>query len=195
MYFSALQTMSSDRKIIIVAISGSLKSTSSNTSILRAISRFEMENVEYILWSGLDELPHFNPEKEEGTTAVANFKEHLKKADGIIISTPEYAFGVPGTLKNALDWTVSSGELNEKPVIAISASPMYEGGAKAMASLLLTLAALGTKMTEKSHLSIPDILKKINKDGEITHEKTKQDLTFIFDHLLNEIKNNRVKLQ
>ena len=171
-----------------MAISGSLKSTSSNTNILRAISQFKTENIDFILYTGLDELPHFNPEKEEGTPAVANFKEHLKKADGVIISTPEYAFGVPGTLKNALDWTVSSGELNEKPVIAISASPMYEGGLKAMTSLLLTLSALGTVMTEKSHLSIPNILKKINKEGDVIDPETQQDLRLIFEHLLNEIK-------
>lgn len=181
--------MNSVQKTTILAISGSLKSTSSNTAILRAISSFIPENVDYLLFNGLDELPHFNPEKEESTPAVINFKEHLRKADGIIISTPEYAFGVPGTLKNALDWTVSSGELNEKPVIAISASPMYEGGLKAMSSLLLTLGALGTKMTGKSHVSIPNILKKINKEGEVIDEETNQNLRSIFEHLLNEIKN------
>src|ERR1700749_1455607 len=108
-------------KINILAISGSLKSTSSNTAILKALSKFYPDLVNFTIYQGLDELPHFNPEKEMGNDSVRKFKEQLKKADGVIISTPEYAFGVPGTLKNALDWTVSSGELNEKPVIAISA--------------------------------------------------------------------------
>src|SRR3954469_24384219 len=117
--------MSSTNKLTIFAISGSLKSTSSNTTILRAISSFAENDVYFILFNGLEELPPFNPEKEEGTEAVKNFRKLLEEADGIIISTPEYAFGVPGVLKNALDWTVSSGELNEKPLIAISASPLY----------------------------------------------------------------------
>ena len=116
----------------------------------------------------------------------------MKEADGVIISTPEYAFGVPGALKNALDWTVSSGELNEKPTIAISASPLYEGGSKAMTSLLLTLNALGTKISSNSHLSIPNISKKINKEGEITEQQTITDLKSLFVTLLETIKNNRI---
>lgn len=174
-------------KINIVALSGSLKSSSSNTTILRVISQFKTKDVNFIIYEGLDELPHFNPDKEDGDAAVSRFKEHLKKADGVIISTPEYAFGVPGTLKNALDWTVSSGELNKKPVIAISASPLYEGGRKAMTSLLLTLGALGTSMTEKSHLSIPNIQKKLNASIEILDPQLEKDLKAIFNHLIEEI--------
>jgi chromate reductase len=176
-------------KLLIIGISGSLKSTSTNTNILREISNYRKEEVEFILFNGLDELPHFNPQKEEGTPAVANLRSILKRADGVVFSTPEYAFGVPGTLKNALDWTVSSGELNEKPVIAISASPMYEGGSKALASLLLTLGALGTIMPENSSLSIPNILKKISPQGEVTDEDTRKSLQTIFNTLIAAIKN------
>jgi NAD(P)H-dependent FMN reductase len=186
--------MSQHSKLTIIAISGSLKSTSSNTNILRALFKFKTESFDFILFDGLDQLPHFNPENEEGTKAVTNFKELLKQADGIIISTPEYAFGVPGTLKNALDWTVSSGELNEKPVIAISASPLYEGGSKAMTSLLLTLGALGTKMTEKSHLSIPNINKKINALAEILDPQLQEDLETILNHLIEEIHKSKMKV-
>src|SRR4051812_37876556 len=96
-------------KLKILAISGSLKSTSSNSNILKALSLYRKEEIEFILFENLGELPHFNPEKEEGTLAVAGFRKLLKEADGVVISTPEYAFGVPGVLKNALDWTVSSG--------------------------------------------------------------------------------------
>lgn len=180
-------------KLKILAISGSLKSTSSNTLILKALSRLKTQTVDFKIFTGLDELPHFNPEKEEGNSAVKLFKRAVKEADGIIISTPEYAFGVPGTLKNTLDWTVSSGEFKEKPVIAISASPMYEGGLKAMNSLLLTLKALGTQMNEKSHLSIPNILKKINKDAEIMDEDTKRSLTSLYDHLLEVVETHNNK--
>ncbi len=108
-------------------------------------------------------------------------------ADGIIISTPEYAFGVPGVLKNALDWLVSSGELNEKPVVAISASPLSSGGDKAMASLLLTLKALGTKMDEKSSLKIGATNLKMNQAGVITDEQLLSELQGLFEHLLDVI--------
>jgi chromate reductase, NAD(P)H dehydrogenase (quinone) len=99
---------------------------------------------------------------------------------------------VPGSLKNALDWTVASGELNEKPVVAITASPLYEGGSKAMTSLLLTLGALSTNMNTQSHLSIPNISKKINNKGEVIDEQTKKDLKRIFETLLNVIESKGV---
>lgn len=169
--------------IKILAISGSLKTTSSNSIIIREIAAFADKNVDYKIYNGLEELPQFNPDKEAGTEAVRHLRSLLKTADGVVISTPEYAFGVPGSLKNALDWVVSSGELNEKPVIVISASPMYEGGSKALASLLLTLSALGTKMDKDSSLSIPNILKKIS-EGKIIDAATKMDLKKIYEHLL-----------
>ena len=116
-----------DKVINILAISGSLKSTSVNTSILRAISKIAPQKVIINVFDGLDKLPHFNPESANDIETVNDFRQQLRVADGVIFSTPEYAFGVPGVLKNALDWVVSSGELNEKPVVAISASPLYSG--------------------------------------------------------------------
>jgi chromate reductase, NAD(P)H dehydrogenase (quinone) len=150
------------KTINILSISGSLKSTSSNTNILNAIANIAPKNVQVKIFTGLDTLPHFNPEAKENIPSVNNLRQQLKEADGLIISTPEYAFGVPGVLKNALDWLVSSGELNEKPVAAISASPLYSGGDKALASLLLTLTALGATMKARSVLSIGNIKNKMN---------------------------------
>jgi len=90
------------------------------------------------IYGGLDDLPHFSPDRDgdDPPRSVGRLRELLRTADGVLIGTPEYAFGVPGALKNALDWTVSSGEFDGKPVAAISASPLYTGGAKAHASLL-----------------------------------------------------------
>lgn len=94
---------------------------------------------------------------------------------------------MPGVLKNALDWLVSSGELNDKPVIAISASPLPTGGNRAMESLLLTLKALGTQMDGNSSLMIPAVSLKLNKDGQLTDEPTWIVLQQIFNHLLETI--------
>jgi chromate reductase len=174
-----------DSKINILAVSGSIRKKSSNTAILNAIEKLLPENVTYKVYADIDKLPHFNPETEEGNEYVADFRRQLKSADAVIFCTPEYAFGVLGVLKNALDWVVSSGELNEKPIIAISASPMYLSGDKAMASLLLTLTALGTKFTERSSLSIPAITKKVNEHGEVTDASTLQQLKSLVDELIN----------
>jgi chromate reductase len=179
------------RFIRILAISGSLKAGSVNTAILQEMSAFAGSSVHYQLYEGLGELPPFNPDHETGNSAVKEFKERLREADGLLISTPEYAFGVPGVLKNALDWTVHSGELNDKPVAVISASPLPTGGDKAMASLRLTLSALGTKTEPGMVLSIPAILKRTNANKQVTDEGTLASLQQLFEQLLLSIQQHK----
>jgi chromate reductase len=157
--------------IKLLGISGSLRKDSANTHLIHALSRLLPEHVSISLFEDLDELPHFNPGKE-GNVHVEAFRKAIADSDGVIFCTPEYAFGMPGVLKNALDWTVSSGELNNKPVAAVSASPLNTGGDKALASLLLTLTALGTLRNEYSSLSIPNIKKKISANGELIDPHT-----------------------
>jgi len=76
-----------------------------------------------MVYDGIGNLPHFNPEldkepahKEPVPPAVSDFRSQLNSSAGVVISTPEYANGIPGALKNALDWLVASGELYEKPI-------------------------------------------------------------------------------
>ncbi|GLU52247.1 NADPH-dependent FMN reductase [Dyadobacter frigoris] len=177
-------------KIIkILAISGSLRSSSTNTNILKIIGEMSAKSVDFQILEGLDTFPHFNPGVDENNENVALFRSKIKEADGVIFSTPEYAFGVPGVLKNALDWTVSSGEFNDKPVAAISASPLNTGGDKALASLLLTLTALGTLKNEKSYLSIPNIKQKISPEGKLTDNVLQNQLELILNNLLEQISN------
>ena len=108
----------------ILAISGSLRRISSNTTLLRAIDALAPPGVEVTLYDGLADLPAFNPDFEGAEpSSVLAFRGQLKSADGVFISSPEYAHGVPGSLKNALDWIVGSGELVDKPVAILNASP------------------------------------------------------------------------
>jgi NAD(P)H-dependent FMN reductase len=176
-----------NNEINILAISGSLKSTSANSNILRAIRKMAPQNVIVNIFNGLDKLPHFNPEFTGDIEAVNGFRQQLRMADGVIFSTPEYAFGVPGVLKNSLDWIVSSGELNKMPVAAISASPLYSGGDKALRSLLLTLTALGADMGVDSSLSIATVKSKITDAGEVTSEETATELKLLLDGLLSQV--------
>jgi chromate reductase len=180
--------------IKILAISGSLRTGSSNTAILRAIGRLAPEHIEIKIYEALNDLPHFSPEidGDHSPASVRHFRTLLQEADGIIISTPEYAFGVPGVLKNALDWSVSSGEFNEKPVASISASPLYSGGEKALASLLLTLMALGT--IKASTLSIPDIKNKLDDKKEVADKSTIESLRVVLNELLKVIKDKKKNL-
>jgi len=161
--------------------------------ILRFLQDTAPANVEIELFEDLDKLPHFNPDVAEGEASVANFRTRVQKSDAIIICTPEYAFGLPGVLKNALDWAVSSGEFNEKPVAAISASPLPSGGDKALTSLLWTLTALGTKTPKELTLSIAGSKKKINDRGEIIDPATTAELNAILSNLIAVIERDLLR--
>ena len=123
-------------------------------------------DIVYTIYYGIDKLPHFSPplDNDSATEPFNKFREALNKADGVIICTPEYAFGVPGVLKNALDWTVSTGNFDNKPTAVITAS---SSGDKAHASLLLTFKALGASVAANGSLLIPYVRTKLNEQGEI----------------------------
>jgi len=108
----------------LLAISGSLRGKSSNTALLRAGARVAPPGVIVNLCRSLNHLPHFNPDldRDPGPGAVVTFRAQVRAADALLICSPEYAHGVPGTLKNALDWLVGSGEVVNKPVALIQTS-------------------------------------------------------------------------
>lgn len=95
-----------------------------NADVLRALDNLCSDNVKLTQYPGLASLPHFNPDHEaDAPASVIEWREQLQHARGVIICSPEYAHGVPGALKNALDWVVGTGEFMNKPVLLLSASP------------------------------------------------------------------------
>ena len=137
----------------ILAISGSLRAASSNTALLQAAQRLAPEGVTISMFDGIGDLPHFNPDldNEDAPSSVQDFRARLRQADGVLICSPEYAHGVPGTLKNALDWIVGSGELMEKPVALLKAS---SHGGHAQASLQETLSVMMAQVAEEASLVV-----------------------------------------
>jgi NAD(P)H-dependent FMN reductase len=123
-------------------------------------------------YEGLDSLPHFNPDlDDEGAApprAVAALRAAFAAADGILVSSPEYAHGVPGSLKNALDWLVSSGEQIGKPVLLINASP--NGGQYAQAALLDILKVMSADVLEEASLMRPFLRSKPSDRGGLAPE-------------------------
>jgi NAD(P)H-dependent FMN reductase len=109
----------------VLAISGSLSASSSNGALLRAASRVTPPGTEIMIYGGLADLPHFSPDLdvEPLPASVAALRAQIGASDGLAICSPEYAHGIPGSLKNALDWLVSAQEPIGKPVLLISASP------------------------------------------------------------------------
>ena len=124
--------------------------------------------ISFSIYDGLGSIPHFD-DSADIPPEVMDLRKQLVDAGGIFICTPEYAFGVPGTLKNALDWTVGSGEFDGKPVALITAST---GGEKAHASLLLTLKAINAHVDEGATLLISFIRSKLNEKKEISDPAT-----------------------
>ncbi|USB31812.1 NAD(P)H-dependent oxidoreductase [Paenibacillus sp. YPG26] len=180
----------------ILMISGSLKLGSINTAILKGLTLLadEAMTMRFSLYEGLGELPHFNPDRDtpQAIEAVEHFREQLRSSDGVIICTPEYAAGVPGTLKNALDWIVSSGELMNKPVAAISASPSMQGGAKALESLEATLRMIDARMFSGGVVGIPQMNRnKIGPDGEVADSELRLTLLGILNALKSELEEQQ----
>jgi chromate reductase len=175
--------------INILAVSGSLRKSSSNTALLQATAALVPSNAIVTFYEGLNDLPHFNPEIDTDNviTSVDVWRSKLKAADGVIICTPEYAKGVPGVLKNALDWIVSSGEFMNKPVSIISASPTPWGGEFAHASIKLTLTMMDAKIVEGATLTVPFITMKLNKEGVITSPETVEALNGVVEALIQDI--------
>ena len=154
----------------ILAISGSTRINSSNSTLIEIIAILSAAEFEVRTFDGLADLPAFNPDldTEPAPEPVASFRNQLRTADGVLICTPEYAMGVPGALKNAIDWTVSSMEFSQKPVALITASSQ---GEKAHASLIETLKVIEAGIPENSTLLISFIKGKL-KDKQITDPET-----------------------
>jgi len=138
----------------IAAISGSLRKGSSNTAVLRAAARLAPPGVEVVLFDGIAGLPYFNPDLDgaEVPAAVTAFRTVIGSADGVLISSPEYARGVAGVMKNALDWLVASLEFPDKPVALINTSPR---ATHALAALRLTLETMSARIVDEACVTLP----------------------------------------
>ena len=177
-------------KTKIVAVCGSIRVISTNLDILKFIGKLMPADADFAIYDGLAELPPFNPDFDAQNVDYQNaevdrWRKLLRHADGIIFCTPEYAHGVPGVLKNALDWVVSSGELVDKPTLVITASPSEFGGDKAMASLLPTLEVMSAKIIENGTLKIPFVKKKLDQNGDISDPKTLETISLMLDDFLD----------
>ena len=172
------------RKIKILGISGSLRTNSSATAILNVAAGLAPEQVEFTIYNGLAEIPAFNDSNEIPETVVA-FIKLLSDVDGVFFVIPEYAFGVPGALKNALDWTVSSSTaFPNKPVALITAAT---GGDKAHAAFLLTLKAISSKIPEGATLLLSFIRSKLNERNEVKDMATLDSIKRVINSLIDEI--------
>lgn len=127
--------------IRVAALSGGLRAASVNTALLGEIAARAPDWFAVGLVP-IGDLPLFNPDLEADLPgAVAAFRAEIAAADALIIASPEYAHGVSGVLKNALDWLVASEDFSGKPVAVLNAAPRAHHAVTALREILRTMAA------------------------------------------------------
>lgn len=157
--------------INLLGISGSLRSGSFSTSILHSLADEAPAGVTLKLHS-LADVPLYNQDldTDQPLPGVKALRDAIAAADGLVIVTPEFNYGLPGVLKNALDWAsrpYGAASLIGKPVVTMSASPAFTGGVRAQAQLNETLLATGTRLVIRPQVVIGEVHAKV-QDGRLT---------------------------
>ncbi len=177
----------------LLAISGSLRSRSSNTALLQAAAILAPPEVEVVVYAGLHLLPHFNPDLEEDPgklpSAVIALRAAVGAADGLLISCPEYARGVPGSFKNLLDWLVGSSEFPGKPVAILNTS---DRGTAAQAALRLILSTMSARIIEEASLTIQLQGQEPNAQSVVANEELAQLLRAALATFMRSLRRSQI---
>lgn len=167
----------------ILAICGSTRKHSVNSHILAFIAARYANQALFTLYEGIDQLPHFNTDLDKAPfpETVVHFRRLIGVADGILICTPEYVFSLPGSFKNAIEWTVSTTLFTNKPAALITAS---SSGHKAHEDLHLVMKTLGAQLSAKNSLLISAPKTKIDPDGQVTDAATEKAICGLMDDFI-----------
>lgn len=170
----------------IFAISGSTKEHSANKKILKYIAEFYNDRLTIEIYEGVDKLPHFNPEldNENPPAEVEEFREKIQIADGVLFCTPEYVFSLPGSLKNAIEWTVSTTVFSNKSVALIVASA---SGEKAFKSLQLVLTTIEARIADQAKVLIQGAKGKVGENGMIRDQSTREEINSLVESFIKSI--------
>jgi chromate reductase, NAD(P)H dehydrogenase (quinone) len=151
----------------ILAISGSLRKASLNSALLRAVARLAPAPIHVELYHELGDLPLFNPDLEASDPpVVARLRAQIIAADALLIASPEYAHGVTGVIKNALDWMVGNEAFVNKPVALLNASPRAIHAQAALREILTTMSA---QIMEEASIAVPILGSQLNEDDMVAH--------------------------
>jgi NAD(P)H-dependent FMN reductase len=154
-------------KTFILALSGSLRDGSTNTALLEAARLLASPDVEIVVWNRQGSLPQFSPDLESTVPPVVQeFRDLVGWADGLLIACPEYARGVPGSFKNALDWLVGGETFITKKFAQWNASPR---AFEAQKSLRLVLETMSGICVEEAALALPLINQQATGESLATH--------------------------
>jgi len=183
----------------ILAVSGSLRSGSYNTCLLRALREEAPEGVEIDLWAGLATIPAYDADDDvvPGPDAVEELRSVVREADAVFFSTPEYNSSIPGALKNALDWAsrpIATNVFRNKPVAVISASAGAFGGVWSAAELRKVLGAMGSRVADVE-LAVGHAGEKFDEEGHLIDDDVRETLREGLEALISEVTPAPVALE
>ncbi len=174
--------------IKIVGFGGSLRKESYNKYLLNEARDLMPGNAELEILS-IDNFPMFNQDFENNYPEnVKNFKNRIKESDGILISTPEYNYSIPGFLKNAIDLAsrpYTDSAFEGKPVAIVSASIGMLGGARAQYHLRQVFTFLNMVTVNKPEVFVTFAQQKFDGNGKLTDEMTKKLMKELLQNLVN----------
>lgn len=164
----------------ILAISGSLRAASYNTLLLAAARQYLPQETHF-QWLKIGDLPLYNEELDgaEKPAAVTLAKQAVTDADGILIATPEYNYGIPGGLKNALDWLsrpAFKSPMVHKPVVILSAAKSPVGGARAQTQLKQVLSGMLVDVHRAPEFLLPQAQHAFNAEGGLVDAEVARKL-------------------
>jgi len=172
----------------ILGIAGSLRQDSYNQAALRAAKLLVPENVEIDIFQ-LDEIPMFNEDDEKRPpSSVVELKKRIRRADAVLIVTPEYNYSIPGILKNAIDWASRpSGDSawSGKSAAIMGASLGAIGTARAQYHLRQIFVTLNLFLLNKPEVMIADAAHRFDENGNLIHEATKQLIQELVKNLVD----------
>ncbi|MDX1447597.1 MAG: NADPH-dependent FMN reductase [Acidimicrobiia bacterium] len=179
--------------LTILGIPGSLRDDSYNRALLEAADRISGPDMEISIFD-IDEIPHFDADVEANgdPEPVTAFKEAIRSADAILIATPEYQHGIPGVLKNALDWASrppSDAPMNGKPTAIMGATPGDFGTARAQEDLRQVLIYNDCPMVKTPEVLVADAASKVDEDGAFVDEETLDFVKKLLDGLEDLVRN------
>ncbi|MFJ4921609.1 NADPH-dependent FMN reductase [Streptomyces sp. NPDC088725] len=163
--------------VTLLAISGSLREQSLNTALLRAARDHAPDGLTIELYERLGDIPPYNQDLDgtEPPEPVADLRDAITRADGLLISSPEYNYSVSGVLKNALDWASRPGgasSLGGKPVAVTGASPGNFGTARGQMALRQVLMATRCEVLVQPELMVFGAHQRCDENGEFSDETT-----------------------
>jgi len=176
------------KRMNILGFAGSLRKDSYNKALLRAAMELLPKDATLEIFD-LEGIPPFNQDLETRMPdKVKVFKTRIRKADAILIATPEYNYSIPGVLKNAIDWASRPSGDNSfegKPVAVMSASPGMLGGARAQYHLRQIFVSLDMHPLNRPEVIVPLADDKIDDKGRVTDEKTKERIKDLIENLVS----------